>query len=335
MQTDKGEEGFDRVDGHAGAAARRWCCSETDDGELLALRQGSRTMPLIYSHLIPATLGGRARMNIANALAAAGRGVGRGRAPPRHPPGPADVQHLVLPGAGPPQRGRRAGLQGDHRLLPQRGRHAPADGVRGPDHERRRRSRTTGRRGSAPRGKRHGARARTGGDRRHRHPGRPARRGPARIRRASPRARSTRSSSARTSNLRGRKPGETAANVLEGIRRAQAEGARVQKAEVDPRRARGGRRRHATGASRATSWSSAPTIRPRSIGRRWRSTAAASPAWPSRRPGSCSSPRADCVPEALPARSCMNRLQLRDRLPCVRSPEHPTVPSFCMDAEPG
>jgi cyanophycin synthetase len=43
----------------------------TDDGELLALRQGSRVMPLIYTHLIPATLDGRARMNVANALAAA------------------------------------------------------------------------------------------------------------------------------------------------------------------------------------------------------------------------------------------------------------------------
>ena len=33
-------------------------------------------------------------------------------------------------------------------------------------------------------------------------------------------------------NLRGRKPGETAEHVLEGIRKAQGEGARVQKAEA-------------------------------------------------------------------------------------------------------
>ena len=44
---------------------------QTDDGELVVLRHGSRTMPLLYSHLIPATFGGRARMNVANALAAA------------------------------------------------------------------------------------------------------------------------------------------------------------------------------------------------------------------------------------------------------------------------
>ena len=35
------------------------------------LRLGSRTMPVLYTHLIPATFGGRARMNVANALAAA------------------------------------------------------------------------------------------------------------------------------------------------------------------------------------------------------------------------------------------------------------------------
>ncbi len=71
MQTRKGEEGFDRVDGHCGRGGAAMVILETDDGELLALRQGSRTMPLIHSHLIPATLDGRARMNVANALAAA------------------------------------------------------------------------------------------------------------------------------------------------------------------------------------------------------------------------------------------------------------------------
>jgi cyanophycin synthetase len=45
---------------------------QTDDGELIVLRHGSRTMPILYTHLIPATLEARARMNVANALAAAG-----------------------------------------------------------------------------------------------------------------------------------------------------------------------------------------------------------------------------------------------------------------------
>ena len=44
---------------------------QTDEGELIVLRHADRTMPLLYTHLIPATFGGRARMNVANALAAA------------------------------------------------------------------------------------------------------------------------------------------------------------------------------------------------------------------------------------------------------------------------
>jgi len=71
MQTEKGQEGFDRVDGHVGRGGAAMVLQRTDDGELVSLRHGARTMPLIYTHLIPATLGGRARMNVANALGAA------------------------------------------------------------------------------------------------------------------------------------------------------------------------------------------------------------------------------------------------------------------------
>ena len=52
-------------------AARRSASSPTAEGDLIVLRLGSRTMPVLYTHLIPATFGGRARMNVANALAAA------------------------------------------------------------------------------------------------------------------------------------------------------------------------------------------------------------------------------------------------------------------------
>ena len=44
---------------------------DTPQGELVVLRHGPRKMPVLYTHLIPATFGGRARMNVANALAAA------------------------------------------------------------------------------------------------------------------------------------------------------------------------------------------------------------------------------------------------------------------------
>ena len=65
------EEGFDRVDGHTGRGGAAMVLQRTDDGELIVLRHRDRTMPLLYTHLIPATFGGRARMNVANALAAA------------------------------------------------------------------------------------------------------------------------------------------------------------------------------------------------------------------------------------------------------------------------
>ncbi|MEO7117610.1 MAG: cyanophycin synthetase [Candidatus Limnocylindrales bacterium] len=71
MQLRKGQEGFDRVEGHAGRGGASMIIRDSDQGELIVLRDGSRTMPLIYTHLIPATFGGRARMNVANALAAA------------------------------------------------------------------------------------------------------------------------------------------------------------------------------------------------------------------------------------------------------------------------
>jgi len=71
MATDNGEPGFDRVDGHIGRGNAAFCLQTTPEGELIVLRHGPRTMPVLYTHLVPATFGGRARMNVANALAAA------------------------------------------------------------------------------------------------------------------------------------------------------------------------------------------------------------------------------------------------------------------------
>jgi cyanophycin synthetase len=71
MATSPGEEGYDRVAGHCGRGGAAMVVQQTDEGELVVLRQRDRTMPLLHSHLIPATFGGRARMNVANALAAA------------------------------------------------------------------------------------------------------------------------------------------------------------------------------------------------------------------------------------------------------------------------
>ncbi len=71
MQTEKGEAGFDRVDGHCGRGGAAFAIRHTPEGDQIVLRHGPRTMPVLYTHLIPATFGGRARMNVANALAAA------------------------------------------------------------------------------------------------------------------------------------------------------------------------------------------------------------------------------------------------------------------------
>jgi cyanophycin synthetase len=71
MAQERGEEGYDRVDGHTGRGGAAMVVKKTDDGELVVLRHAERTMPLLYTHQIPATFAGRARMNVANALAAA------------------------------------------------------------------------------------------------------------------------------------------------------------------------------------------------------------------------------------------------------------------------
>ena len=71
MAKEKGEDGFDRVDGHTSRGNAAFCLEDTPQGELIVLKHGPRKMPVLYTHLIPATFGGRARMNVANALAAA------------------------------------------------------------------------------------------------------------------------------------------------------------------------------------------------------------------------------------------------------------------------
>ncbi|HEY8167811.1 MAG TPA: cyanophycin synthetase [Candidatus Limnocylindrales bacterium] len=71
MATDREAAGWLRVDTHCGRGGAAIVLQETEEGELVVLRHGPRVMPLLHTHLIPATFGGRARMNVANALAAA------------------------------------------------------------------------------------------------------------------------------------------------------------------------------------------------------------------------------------------------------------------------
>jgi cyanophycin synthetase len=71
MATEKGSDGWDRVDSHCGRGGAAFTLQPAADGELIVLRLGPRTMPVLYTHLVPATFGGKARMNVENALAAA------------------------------------------------------------------------------------------------------------------------------------------------------------------------------------------------------------------------------------------------------------------------
>ena len=71
METEKGSRGFDRVDGFTGRGGAAFVIRHTAEGDQIVLRHGPRIMPVMYTHLVPATFGGKARMNVANALAAA------------------------------------------------------------------------------------------------------------------------------------------------------------------------------------------------------------------------------------------------------------------------
>ena len=130
MQTQKGEDGFDRVDGHCGRGGAAMVILDSPEGELLALRQGPRTMPLIHAHLIPATLDGRARMNVANALAAAAAAWAAGAHLHDIRQGLRTFTTSYFQAPGRLNEVEVRGLQGGHRLLPQRRRHASAGRVR-------------------------------------------------------------------------------------------------------------------------------------------------------------------------------------------------------------
>lgn len=68
----------DFIDERCRRGARAVVLEQSERGEMIVLRQGRRSMPLCWTHLLPATFGGAARMNVANALAAAGAAFAAG-----------------------------------------------------------------------------------------------------------------------------------------------------------------------------------------------------------------------------------------------------------------
>jgi cyanophycin synthetase len=60
----------DRLKFQASRGRRAVTLEQGRNGEMIVLRQGRKSMDLVWTHLIPATFEGRARMNVQNALAA-------------------------------------------------------------------------------------------------------------------------------------------------------------------------------------------------------------------------------------------------------------------------
>ena len=66
-----GSEERDMIDAHCRRGGKALVLEPSDRGEMIVVRHGRRDMQLAWTHLLPATFGGRARMNVQNSLAAA------------------------------------------------------------------------------------------------------------------------------------------------------------------------------------------------------------------------------------------------------------------------
>ena len=117
-----GSEVREMIDAHCRRGGKALVLNPSERGEMIVVKHGRREMQLAWTHLLPATFGGRARMNVQNAPRRRRRGVRRRRPAARHPAGPADLLDELLPLPRPPQRGRGQRRQRDRRLLPQRAR---------------------------------------------------------------------------------------------------------------------------------------------------------------------------------------------------------------------
>lgn len=73
-----GSETRDMIDAHCRRGGKALVLEPSERGEMIVVRHGRRDMQLAWTHLLPATFGGRARMNVQNALAAAAAAFGAG-----------------------------------------------------------------------------------------------------------------------------------------------------------------------------------------------------------------------------------------------------------------
>ena len=73
-----GTETMELIDDYCRRGGRAVVLERNELGERIVIRHGRRTMPLAWTHLLPATFGGKARFNVANAMAAAGAAFAAG-----------------------------------------------------------------------------------------------------------------------------------------------------------------------------------------------------------------------------------------------------------------
>jgi cyanophycin synthetase len=68
----------DFIDERCRRGGRAVVLEPTDKGDMIVIRHGRRSMQLAWTHLLPSTFGGAAKMNVANAMAAAGAAFAAG-----------------------------------------------------------------------------------------------------------------------------------------------------------------------------------------------------------------------------------------------------------------
>ncbi len=66
-----GTDAREMIDAHCRRGGKALVLNPSERGEMIVVRHGRREMQLAFTHLLPATFGGRARMNVQNMLAAA------------------------------------------------------------------------------------------------------------------------------------------------------------------------------------------------------------------------------------------------------------------------
>jgi cyanophycin synthetase len=69
--SEPGSEEREMIDAHCRRGGKALVLEPSERGEMIVVKHGRREMQLAWTHLLPATFGGKARMNVQNALAAA------------------------------------------------------------------------------------------------------------------------------------------------------------------------------------------------------------------------------------------------------------------------